>query len=139
MTTFLYSRWDESHAVEDGTILPDGDTTTILVVDDDPGIRLMLRGLCDVEGFEVIGEASDGLEGAGLALEKQPTVVILDYKMPKLDGERTAALLRSVAPNSKIVVFSGVLQHAPDWADDYVDKERISELIPRLGRLLQSR
>ena len=101
---------------------------TVLIVDDDEEIRHVLRMLCETEGLEVIGEAANGVEAVPLALKHQPDVVILDYMLPRLDGEGAAEILRTVTPESKIVAFSAILDRQPIWADAYLNKERIGEL-----------
>ncbi len=105
-------------------------------VDDDAEIRHVLRLMCELEGFEVVGEASNGVEAVPAALRAQPSVVILDYLMPRQNGDVTARLLRSLVPDIKIVAFSAVLEEKPDWSDSYLNKERVSEVAPLLERLI---
>jgi two-component system, chemotaxis family, chemotaxis protein CheY len=116
----------------------DGSTNgrTILIVDDDEEIRHVLRMMCEIEGYHVVGEASHGVEAVQEALKHQPRFVILDYLMPHLDGEGTASLLRAVSPGARIVAFSAVLDEKPDWSDAYLNKERIQEVVPLLDRLI---
>lgn len=109
---------------------------TVLIVDDDEEVRHVLRLMCEMEGFEVVGEAANGVEAVPLALNAQPGIVILDYLMPRRRGDVTASLLRSIVPDIKIVAFSAVLDAKPDWSDSYLNKERISEVAPLLERLL---
>ncbi len=111
-------------------------TRTVLIVDDDEEIRHVLRLMCEMEGFEVVGEASNGVEAVPLALNEQPSFVILDYLMPRRNGDVTAEIIRSIAPDTKIVAFSAVLDSKPDWSDSYLNKERISEIVPLLERLI---
>lgn len=110
---------------------------TVLIVDDDEEIRHVLRLLCESEGLEVVAEASSGIEAVPLGLRHQPTFVILDYMLPRLDGEGTAEILRAVIPGTKIVAFSAILDNQPDWADAYLNKERISELMPLLRTFIR--
>ena len=110
---------------------------TVLIVDDDEEIRHVLRILCETEGMEVIGEASNGVETVPLALTHQPDFVILDYMLPRLDGEGTAEILRAITPQSKIVAFSAILEDRPDWADAYLNKDRIAELMPLLRTFIR--
>ena len=105
---------------------------TVLIVDDEEEIRHVLRILCETEGFEVVGEASNGVEAVPLALRHQPRFVILDYLLPRLDGRGAAEILRAIAPDSKIVAFSAILSEQPEWADAYLNKERVGELMPLL-------
>ncbi len=110
----------------------EGLSGTVLIVDDDEEIRHVLRLLCENEGLEVIGEAANGVEAIPLALRNQPDFVILDYMLPRLDGEGAAEILRAVSPGSRIVAFSAILEIQPEWADAYLNKDRITELMPLL-------
>jgi len=105
---------------------------TVLIVDDDEEIRHVLRLLCEAEDLSVVGEAANGVEAVPLALRNQPDFVILDYRLPRLDGEGAAEILRAVTPGSKIVAFSAILEDQPQWADAYLNKDRITELMPLL-------
>jgi AmiR/NasT family two-component response regulator len=58
----------------------------IVVAEDQALIRLDLERLLDAAGFEVCGAARDGLEAVELALEHRPDLVVLDVKMPRIDG-----------------------------------------------------
>jgi response regulator NasT len=119
-------------SLREGSHVTEHEKPTVLIVDDDIEVRHVLRLLCESEDFEVIGEASNGVEAVPLALRHQPDFVILDYKLPRLDGEGAAEIMRSISPASKIVAFSAVLEKQPAWADAYLNKERISDLMPLL-------
>jgi len=112
------------------------DGAKVLIVDDDEEVRHVLRVMCEIESYSVVGEAANGLEALSLAMAEQPDFVILDYLMPRLDGAGTAALLRAIAPDARIVAFSAVLQEKPEWSDSYLNKSRLSEIAPLLDRLL---
>jgi chemotaxis response regulator CheB len=103
----------------------------VLLVDDDPMMRDLLASVFGVDGnFRIGGVAADGFEGAMLAAEVTPDVVILDYFMPRWDGEKAAGFIRRSCPKSKIVAFSAVLGQPPTWADHFVMKTDIGKLIP---------
>ena len=104
------------------TIAPQAPTTRVLVVDDDDEIRNLLRRSLLRAGFEVVGEAPNGSDGAQLAGVLQPDVVVLDSEMPVMDGEASAVLIREQAPQTVIVAFSGKLRSCPSWADAYLNK-----------------
>ena len=85
----------------------------------------------------MVGEAPNGVEAVPLVLRFQPDFVILDLMMPELDGQRTAEVVRAVSPGTKLVAFSVQLEATPPWADSYLNKERISELMPVLNTLIR--
>ncbi len=62
----------------------------LLIAEDQALIRLDLERLLDEAGFEVCGSARDGQEAVELALEHHPDIVVLDVKMPRLDGVEAA-------------------------------------------------
>jgi signal transduction histidine kinase len=60
-------------------------TSPILIVDDDPIVRSLMRATLEVEGYEII-EAEDGEEACRLYRERQPELLIADVVMPRMDG-----------------------------------------------------
>src|SRR5918995_6662658 len=58
----------------------------IVIAEDEAIIRLELKEMLEEEGFEVVGEASDGEAAIRLAKEQTPDLVIMDIKMPGMDG-----------------------------------------------------
>jgi CheY-like chemotaxis protein len=69
-------------------------TATVLTVDDDPVVRADLRLVLEDAGFEVCGDARDGVEAVELARSERPDVILLDLKLPRLDGvEATRRIL----------------------------------------------
>ncbi|TXD41655.1 response regulator [Lujinxingia vulgaris] len=76
----------------------------VLVIDDDPTVRDLLRRMLEREGFEVVCAAS-GTEGLHLAAELQPAAITLDVMMPQLDGWSTLARLKSDPKLAEIPVI----------------------------------
>lgn len=80
----------------------------VLVAEDEALIRLDLVEMLREEGYEVVGEAGDGEEAIALATDLKPDLVILDVKMPKLDGIEAAARITGdrIAPVVILTAFS---------------------------------
>ncbi len=78
----------------------------VLVVDDTSSIRAELRALLEDAGLTVVGEASHGAEGVTLARELRPDVVVMDIRMPILDGIAATGYITRDLPETRVVVFS---------------------------------
>ena len=80
----------------------------IIIADDEPLMRLDLQEMLENLGHEVVGQAGDGRAAVELARELQPDLVILDIKMPELDGVSAARVLAEerVAPVLLLTAYS---------------------------------
>ena len=79
---------------------------TVLVVDDHDGFRANARQLLEAEGFEVLGEAADAASGIEAARALRPDVVLLDIRLPDLDGVRASRHIGALNGKSRIVLIS---------------------------------
>jgi two-component system response regulator EvgA len=80
----------------------------VLIVDDHPFIRLALRALLNTDGFEVIAEASNGVEALSLIREHVPDLVVLDITMPKLDGIAVIERIKALKLAVKVIVLTSL-------------------------------
>ena len=82
--------------------------TRVVLAEDEALIRLDLKEMLEEEGYEVVGEAGDGESAVRLAREEQPDLVILDIKMPGLDGLSAAERIAEdrLAPVLVLTAFS---------------------------------
>jgi len=78
----------------------------VLIVDDHKSFRSCARVLLESEGYDVVGEAADGVSAVALAAELEPTVVLLDIQLPDLDGFAVAERMLAKDPRLQIVLVS---------------------------------
>jgi DNA-binding NarL/FixJ family response regulator len=101
----------------------------IVMADDHDVVRLGISALLStVDGFEVVGQASDGEEAVAAVKKFKPDVVILDLEMPKMSGVEAARIIKLQFPQTKILILSGfenekyVVQILKSGAGGYVVK-----------------
>jgi two-component system, NarL family, nitrate/nitrite response regulator NarL len=79
----------------------------ILIVDDSELVRGLVREFIEsLPGFEVCGEAADGLEGVEKGLELKPDLIVLDFSMPRINGLQAALMLHEIVPKTPIILFT---------------------------------
>jgi DNA-binding NarL/FixJ family response regulator len=79
---------------------------TVLIVDDHPSFRATARAVLEAEGYEVVGEADNGVAALRSVRELRPDVVLLDVQLPDFDGFEVAARLRANGAGPAIVITS---------------------------------
>jgi DNA-binding NarL/FixJ family response regulator len=77
-----------------------------VVGDDHPAVVSALRGVLSAEGIDVVAEARTGYEAATAIEEHQPTVAILDLRMPGLTGIEVARRIQRSAPSTGVVLYT---------------------------------
>ncbi|MBI5415901.1 MAG: response regulator [Candidatus Omnitrophica bacterium] len=82
----------------------------ILIVDDAPIIRLMLKDILTVNGYSVVGEGNDGNEAIEKFKELSPDLVTMDITMPEKDGIRALQEILAIDQNAKVIVITAIDQ-----------------------------
>jgi DNA-binding NarL/FixJ family response regulator len=81
----------------------------VFVVDDTAHVRKMLVQMLELSGFEVVGQAASGEEAVEAVKAVDPQVIVVDYKMPGLDGIATARQIKSHRPDQAIILYTAYL------------------------------
>lgn len=79
---------------------------TVLIVDDHEGFRTSARAMLEADGFQVIGEAASGADAIMAAGRLRPGVVLLDIRLPDLDGFAVAQRLAGLPAPPEVVLVS---------------------------------
>ena len=117
---------------------------SILIADDSQTIRTVLRAFLENRaGFEVCGEAVDGVDAIEKAKELNPDLIILDLAMPRMNGAAAASVLKRRMPKTLIILFTisdGVMGKALASAVDVdlvlAKPNGLHEMVSRVRELL---
>ena len=82
----------------------------VLIADDASFMRQMIREIIEPEGYEVVGEATNGMEAVELYLELQPDLVTMDIVMPKRSGIEAVRGILAEDPRAQVVMCSALGQ-----------------------------
>src|SRR6185312_7284712 len=91
----------------------------IVIVDDDPGMRLVASLFVQDEGCHVVGEAADGAEAVHLVRRLEPDLVLMDFHMPELDGISATRRIARSRPDVTVIGWSN--DDDPAVADGFRD------------------
>jgi DNA-binding NarL/FixJ family response regulator len=84
-------------------------TVKVLVVDDADQVREMLVQMLELSGFDLVGAASSGAEAVDRIDDYDPDVVVIDYKMPGMDGIATARAIKEKRPGQAMILYTAYL------------------------------
>lgn len=114
----------------------------VLIVDDAAFMRMMLKDILTKNGYDVAGEAANGLKAVELYKQERPDIVTMDITMPEMDGIQAVKEIKSFDPNAKIVMCSAMGQQAmvmeaiKSGAKDFIVKpfqpERVLEALKKV-------
>ncbi|TDC83294.1 response regulator transcription factor [Micromonospora sp. KC606] len=125
--------------------MTESDPVRVLVVDDQQLVREGIASLLDIQpGVTVVGTASDGKAAVDAAVELQPHVVLMDVRMPEMDGVEATAILHRRAPQVRVVMLTTfddeeyVLQALHAGAAGYLLKDLPAAALAQAVRLVNA-
>ena len=114
----------------------------ILLVDDAAFMRMMLKDILVKNGYEVLGEAENGLKAVEKYKELNPDLVIMDITMPEMDGIEAVKEIKKINPSAAVIMCSAmgqqsmVIEAIPSGANDFIVKpfqaDRIIEAVRKV-------
>lgn len=84
----------------------------ILIVDDAAFMRMMIKDILSKNGYEIVGEAADGMQAIEKFKETQPDLVTMDITMPEMDGITALKEIKKMSPNAKVIMCSAMGQQS---------------------------
>ena len=106
---------------------------SIFIVDDNSDIRAGIRRQLELSGFDVCGEAHDGIDALDKLSRVRPDLIILDMSMPRMNGVDAARELKHICPNVPVILYTA-------FADIFRRKkpfpEGVSEVVAKGENLL---
>lgn len=96
----------------------ENETTRIIVADDEPVTKMDLRELLVSAGYEVVAEASDGLDAVELCRQYRPDLILMDVKMPFLDGLSAARMIHEEGLAGAIIMLTAYSER------DFIDRAK---------------
>ena len=114
----------------------------ILLVDDAAFMRMMLKDILVKNGYEVLGEAENGLKAVEKYKELNPDLVIMDITMPEMDGIESVKEIKKINPSAAVIMCSAmgqqsmVIEAIQSGAKDFIVKpfqaDRIIEAVRKV-------
>ena len=114
----------------------------ILIVDDAAFMRMMIKDILQKNGYEVVGEAANGLQAVELYKAHQPDLVTMDITMPEMDGIEAVKQIKAINSNAKVIMCSAMGQQSmvmdaiKAGANDFIVKpfqaDRVLEAIKKI-------
>ncbi|AJQ27328.1 MULTISPECIES: response regulator [Pelosinus] len=86
--------------------------TRVLIVDDAAFMRMMVKDILSKNGYEIVGEAENGVKALEKYQELKPDLTTMDITMPEMDGITAVKEIKKIDPNAKVIMCSAMGQQA---------------------------
>lgn len=103
------------------------DPIRLLIADDDDRTTMVLRDSLPAFGFEVVGNARNGAEAGEKVSYLRPEVVLMDMRMPEVDGIEATVLIKSKEPRTQVVILTAFSEKDSKWAAEFMGAASLLE------------
>jgi DNA-binding NarL/FixJ family response regulator len=106
---------------------PLDDPIRLLIADDDDRTTMVLRDSLPAFGFDVVGNARNGAEASEKVAWLQPEVVLMDMRMPEVDGIEATVLIKAREPRTQVVILTAFSERDSKWAAEFMGAASLLE------------
>jgi DNA-binding NarL/FixJ family response regulator len=103
------------------------DPIRLLIADDDESTTMVLRDSLPAFGFDVVGDARNGAEAGDKVAALHPEVVLLDLRMPEIDGMEATVLIKAQEPRTQVVILTAFSEQGSRWAAQFMGATSLLE------------
>jgi DNA-binding NarL/FixJ family response regulator len=114
------------------------DPIRLLIADDDDRTTMVLRDSLPAFGFDIVGSARNGIEAGEQAARLRPEVVLMDMRMPEVDGIEATVLVKAQDPRTQVVILTAFSEKDSKWAAEFMGAASLLEKDASLEELVDT-
>jgi DNA-binding NarL/FixJ family response regulator len=126
------------HSQEPADQKPLEDPIRLLIADDDDRTTMVLRDSLPAFGFDVVGSARNGAEAGEAVARLRPEVVLMDLRMPEVDGIEATVLIKAQEPRTQVVILTAFSEKDSKWAAEFMGAASLLEKDAPLEELVDT-
>lgn len=115
----------QGHEPRDHELLDD--PIRLLIADDDQRTTMVLRDSLPAFGFDIVGNAKNGAEAGDQAVWLKPEVVLMDLRMPEVDGIEATVMIKAQEPRTQVVILTAFSERDTAWAAEFMGAASLVE------------
>jgi DNA-binding NarL/FixJ family response regulator len=110
----------------------------LLIADDDQRTTMVLRDSLPAFGFDIVGKARNGVEAGDQAARLHPEVVLMDLRMPEVDGIEATVMIKAQEPRTQVVILTAFSERDTRWAAEFMGAASLLEKNAPLEELVET-
>ena len=110
----------------------------LLIADDDQRTTMVLRDSLPAFGFDIVGKARNGVEAGDQAARLHPEVVLMDLRMPDVDGIEATVMIKAQEPRTQVVILTAFSERDTKWAAEFMGAASLLEKNAPLEELVDT-